>query len=302
MSISIRMVTSVMDQFDQIFPTDDACFSFLYEMKWPNGYRCPRCEHTSNYIISSRNSPLYECYNCHHQTTITAGTIMEKSRTPLRKWLLTMFLVAHSKCRVNAVWLSEHLVVTYKTAWTMLHKVRQAISQFDAAHLLEGLMKSGLQCYGNQNQNQNSSHTTSSKRPRKQSILVSRSNYYFAASYYKFKVIPYEYMNGKTITNYGEAMLEREHVSSRNINLFKIAHLSRHGDSGTILDLFKKAKSWLYKTFHGIGSKYLQAYLDEFCFRLNHSAQNVFESLSGLCMKPYNDQYSKTRGLVGVVA
>ncbi|MFX3634828.1 MAG: transposase [Candidatus Pristimantibacillus sp.] len=97
-------------------------------------------------------------------------------------------------------------------------------------------------------------------------------------------------------------MLEREHVSSRNVNQFKIGHLHRRGDTGTILDLFNKAKAWLNKTFHGIGSKYLQAYFDEYCFRLNHTSINVFELLTGLCLEPYNESRSTTKGLAEFVA
>lgn len=109
------------------FPTEDSCIPALFALKWPHGYRCPNCKHPRAYVIRTRRLPLYEC-SCHHQTSLTVGTIMEGSRTSLRKWITAMWLVSRSDKGINAVKLSSMIEVTSKTAWAMLHKIRTAIA------------------------------------------------------------------------------------------------------------------------------------------------------------------------------
>lgn len=233
----------------------------------------------SAFTITTRNSPLYECRACRHQTTLTAGTVMEKSRTSLRKWLLTMFLVAQSNCTVNAVWLSDYLSVTYKTAWAMLHKIRQAINLMDNNYLLQGEMKAAVEHYGKPH------NPTLSKHTQEHPVLVSAACEPHTPTYYKFKVIPIEHLSGKAITRYGEKEFRKEHVSNSNNNPLNIHQLYRQGDTRFIRSLFKKASAWINTSFHGIGRKYLQFYLDEFCFRLNHSNhQDALRHLSELCL------------------
>ncbi|MFX3632901.1 MAG: transposase [Candidatus Pristimantibacillus sp.] len=272
-------IASAIDQFELRFPTEEACLSYLIGLKWPNGYRCPRCKNCSAFTITTRNSPLYECRSCRHQTTLTAGTIMEKSRTSMRKWLLTIFLVTQSNSTVNAVWLSEYLEVTYKTAWAMLHKIRQAIHQMDNNILLEGEMKAAVEHYGKPH------NPTISKHSQEHPVLVSAACEPHTPTYYKFKVIPLEHLNGKTITRYGEKEFRKEYVSNKNKNPLIVHQLYRQGDTRFIRSLFKKASKWMNTAFRGIGRHYLQFYLDEFCFRLNFSThQDVLSHLSELCL------------------
>ncbi|WP_373232266.1 transposase, partial [Cohnella sp.] len=85
---------------------EDECIQALFEAKWPNGFRCPRCEHTLAYLISTRRLPLYECKSCHQQTSLTVGTIFEGSRTPLHLWFQALFLHTQTNS-VNALQLSQ---------------------------------------------------------------------------------------------------------------------------------------------------------------------------------------------------
>lgn len=73
-------------QFQKAFQMEEACHRHLVKMKWPDGFRCPKCKHDNAYEITTRKLPLYECVNCRHQTTVIAGTIFGKTRTDLVKW------------------------------------------------------------------------------------------------------------------------------------------------------------------------------------------------------------------------
>ncbi|WP_350340519.1 transposase [Paenibacillus hexagrammi] len=66
-----------LEQFQHQFSSEAICADALFRLKWPDGFRCPRCENSSFYVVKTRRIPLYECQKCRHQTTVTSGTIME---------------------------------------------------------------------------------------------------------------------------------------------------------------------------------------------------------------------------------
>lgn len=75
-------------QFQKEFNNEEACYKHLFQKKWENGFECHKCKHTHAYETKTRKLPLYECAKCHHQTSVTAGTIFEKTRTSLYLWVL----------------------------------------------------------------------------------------------------------------------------------------------------------------------------------------------------------------------
>lgn len=126
-------------EFQERFPTDEACRDYLFGVRWPNGFRCPRCGHDHGYRLEGR--PLVECGKCGYQASVTAGTIFHRSHVPLRKWFLAIFLVAQEKRGVSALALSKHRGVHYTTAWLMLHKLRRAMGERDSQYLLRGVVE-----------------------------------------------------------------------------------------------------------------------------------------------------------------
>ncbi|AGA59898.1 hypothetical protein Theco_3887 [Thermobacillus composti KWC4] len=118
------------------------CADMLFRIRWPEGYRCPRCQSTAYSVIRTRRLPLYECAVCRKQCSVISGTVMERSRTPLSKWFTAASLIAYN-C-VSAVYLSRRIGVTYKTAWLMLHKLRNAMAGAVEGDLLTGLVRLDL--------------------------------------------------------------------------------------------------------------------------------------------------------------
>jgi transposase-like protein len=109
-----------LDQFQNHFSTDSACIAYIFHTKWPEGFNCPRCKHSHAYVTTIRRLLLYECCQCRHQTSLISGTIMEGSRTELRKWILALFLFSFTNKGTTATELSKFINVTYKTAWANL--------------------------------------------------------------------------------------------------------------------------------------------------------------------------------------
>lgn len=128
-------------QFQKTFSTEEACYQHMYQIKWPEGFHCPKCGHDQAYEIKTRKQPLYECTECKHQTTLKVGTVFEKSRTDLAKWFWAIFLIAHDKRGVSATFLADELGIAYQTAWTMQHKIRKAMSKRDSMYSLAGIVE-----------------------------------------------------------------------------------------------------------------------------------------------------------------
>ena len=114
---------------------EDQCREFLASMRWPDGVRCPKCGSTEEPYIITRKSAgknkqpsLYRCRACRKQFTVTVGTIFEDSKIPLSKWLAALFLMCSSKKGISAHQLYRLLDLgSYRTAWFMCHRVREAM-------------------------------------------------------------------------------------------------------------------------------------------------------------------------------
>lgn len=79
--ISVAQQKSIgLIEFQRRFATEEACHDHLFRMKWPHGFKCPKCGHDQAYEIKTRRLPLYECAQCKRQTTVTVGTIFEKTK------------------------------------------------------------------------------------------------------------------------------------------------------------------------------------------------------------------------------
>ena len=119
-----RYPLTVLD-FQDMFPTDDACAQYLALLRWPEGFRCPHCNHSDAWKL---RSTVYRCRRCHRDVSLTAGTIFHRSRTPLRLWFQAVWYVVNQKQGVSALGLQRILgLKNYETAWTWLHKLRTAM-------------------------------------------------------------------------------------------------------------------------------------------------------------------------------
>jgi transposase-like protein len=114
------------DQFQAFFPDEAACLGYLERLSWPHGFLCPGCGRDRQPWRGSRQRLV--CRECGHQTTVTAGTLFQGTRTPLLTWFAAAWLVATAEQGVSARQLTRALDLgSYETAWTMLHRFRRAM-------------------------------------------------------------------------------------------------------------------------------------------------------------------------------
>ena len=114
------------NQFLEWFHDEDSCLEYLEKLRWPDGFICPRCNATDDSYRLSRGRLM--CRKCQYQSTVTAGTIFDKTRTPLRSWFAAAWYITNQKNGVSALGLQRMLGLgSYETAWTMLHRFRRAM-------------------------------------------------------------------------------------------------------------------------------------------------------------------------------
>jgi transposase-like protein len=120
-----------MNLTDPIFHDADKAREHLEKTRWPNGAECPHCGvvgQATSLQGTHHRAGLWKCNACRQQFTATVGTVFERSKVPLNKWLLASYMMASSKMGVSAHQLHRTLGVTYKTAWFMCHRLREAMN------------------------------------------------------------------------------------------------------------------------------------------------------------------------------
>ncbi|BBI34210.1 transposase [Cohnella abietis] len=118
-------------RFMEQFPDEQACRDYLFQVRWPRGFICTKCGENQYTLILTRH--LYECSNCRTQISITANTVMHRTKLPLSYWLLTFYWVASGE-QCSARKIAKTLQVQYRTALRLLDQVRYAMfrAEYDA--------------------------------------------------------------------------------------------------------------------------------------------------------------------------
>ncbi len=116
-----------LPEFQRWFPDEDACAQYLFELRWPEGFRCPRCGHDHAWALETK-AWTFECAGCARQTSVTAGTVMHGSKLSLEIWLWAAYLMATHSNGISALQLQKQLGLgSYKTAWLLCGKLRRAM-------------------------------------------------------------------------------------------------------------------------------------------------------------------------------
>ena len=100
--VQFQRSVSVPEFFER-YGTEEQCAAALVAMRWPGGFRCSRCSSGAHYVIGHGQRKLFQCRNCRHQTSLTAGTVMDSTKLPLRTWFPAIFLIAQAKTGLSAL-------------------------------------------------------------------------------------------------------------------------------------------------------------------------------------------------------
>jgi transposase-like protein len=263
-------------EFQMKFATEEACEQQLFQMKWPNGYRCEKCGGEYNSTITTRNLPLYQCNKCGYQATVIVNTILEKTRTPLTKWFIAIYGMATDKRGYSATQLAKDIEVSYPTAWLMLHKIREAMWKRDEKYRLSGIVEMDESYFGGPDEGGKRGRGT-----EKTKVLVGLSlEDDGSPGFAKMEVI--NDVKGKTILDFAQrnvasgSRISSDAYRSYNALAAKYQHTPKEFNPIDAPDHLKwlhvilsNAKAFIQGTFHGLDKTHLQRYLHEFCYRFN---------------------------------
>ena len=119
-----------LGEFQRRFVDEEACWLYLAESRWPDGFRCPRCGSEAAIKLPARR--LWRCRRCGRDTSVTAGTVLHRTRRPLTQWFWASYLVTTHTPGLSALQLQRQLGIgRYETAWAILHKLRRAMVRPD---------------------------------------------------------------------------------------------------------------------------------------------------------------------------
>ena len=295
-----------LKEFREQFAKEAACFEYLGQSRWPDGFVCPRCSGRKYWIKARRQS--YECSECGHQTSVTAGTILHRTHFSLREWFWAAYLMATHTPGMSGTQLQRQMGCSYKTAWYLLHRLRRGMVNESRSPLC-GRVEADEVIIGGPVRGKTGRGVTKDEK----STLV------FGA----VEVIVYTDKHGDRMEKAGRLRLAvTQRADANSIRRFLTAHVQPgseiytdgwKGYSKTALAdyhhelhppgthalhihrAFGNLKTWLNGTHHGVDPKYLQNYLDEFVFRFNRrkTPMAAFQTLLGLAAQKVPLGYEK---------
>ena len=277
----LRELPGDLPTFLARFGTDAQCRAYLALGRWPDGFRCAGCGHARAYSHHVRL--IEECAACGKQHSLLAGTIFEQTKTGLARWFLAIWLVTSSKGGISAMELQRQMGFgSYQTAWSWLHKIRKAMVRPDRARLadrveadetLVGGARPGKRGRGAAGKTVVAGAVESGRgkgrgrrlgRLRLQSVADAS-----AASLQGFLDVN----TAKPMTVATDGWAGYRNLPARGYDHEPVTLSASWGDASLRLPaihlVFGLAKRWLLGTPHGaVSKKHLQAYLDEYVFRL----------------------------------
>lgn len=263
-----------------MFPDEAACSDYLEKLRWMGRFSCPNCGAEAAPWRQSRGRLV--CRRCRYQTSVTSGTILEKTRTPLSTWFHAAWLVTTAKSGLSAKTLESTLGVSYRTAWTMLHRFRVAMVRSERGRLrgtveVDETMIGGVE------------HGGKRGRGASKEIVVIAVEVLEPSGFGRTRMRHVPSMSGADLVPFVcEVVAPGSEVHtdawkgydglSRHPYQRRVTNLAKSGDPAHVTmpgvhRIASLLKRWLLGTHQGaVRAEHLQAYLEEHTFRFNRRA------------------------------
>ncbi len=308
-----------LPEFQRLFPNDQACADYLERIRWNKVFVCPKCAQAGEPFRFEARPGVLRCRKCRKDTSLTAGTVMERTHTPLSTWFWGAYLVSTLTSGMSAVQFQRQLGLTrYETAFQILHKLRA------------GMVRQGRDMIGHGCAHVEVDETWVGGKTRGEGRGVHDQIPVIAAVEVRHKEKPGKRRGGriagrlrmealpdrtaKSLCAFVEgavdpsAMIVTDNWAGyKSLERRGYQHLAvtEGGDPAVAEEylpiihlVFSNLKTWINGAHHGVSPQHLQAYLNEFTFRFNRRFYpfNAFRSLLGIggdCEAPtYADLYS----------
>jgi transposase-like protein len=279
-------------EFQERFATEEACRTYLFACRWPDGFICPACGSTRAGKMHRRRL-LWQCKECGQQTSATAGTVVHGTHTPLRTWFWAAYLIATHHPGISAKQLQRQLGLSrYETAWLILQKLRRAMVAPER-ELLKREVEIDEFWLGGYEEGLKGS------RQRGKKALVGVAIEVRGAGSGRLRLAVLSDSSGPTLRDFTATTTEKGAiVHTDGLQSYRV--LAKHGydhrrrPQGTAApgeQLLPRAhraisnlKAWMHGTHRGVSEEHLPVYLDEYVFRHNRrgTPMAAFQTLLGL--------------------
>ena len=298
-----------LPEFQRLFPDEAACAAYLERARWRDGFICDRCgTHKEPYRFIKRPGVL-RCRHCNRDTRLTAGTVMERTHTPLSVWFWGAYLLSSQTPGMSAVQFQRQLGLScYETAFQILHKLRAGMVRPDQDRIggqPEIVVEADETWVGGRTRGKGrgvhdmvlvACAVEVLQRKRTSSLNKRKTGRY--AGRVRLSVVPDR--SAKSLVGFieravapGSSIITDDWSGYATLRKRGYLHtaVAERGDmevAETFLPIihlvFSNLKTWLRGTHHGVSPQHLQAYLNEFTFRFNRRFYpfNAFRSLLGI--------------------
>ncbi len=264
---SLECQKTALQTFDQLFPTEEASVAFLFPIRWPRGFICPFCHTRHPHLIPQR---YLTCAHCGNRTSLTSNTIMHGAKKSVRDWLLAIWWFSGSGFGTSAKELQRLLDIScYQTAWTWLRKLRLVMGRADRTRC-HGVVEIGF------------GTVTPARERNEQALILTGAEIVLSLDITgRIRMHHIARLDEETLSSFlqgtvqsGSTLLSDEQALADMANRcgFYCTVPAQPWSSTRISELNQSFETCLH-TVHrgGVTTKYLQLYLDEFCFRNNAS-------------------------------
>jgi len=288
--------TIPLSEFMQAFGDESKCQAHLFSLRWPDGFRCPECGHDKHCQLHAR--AIYQCNGCHHQTSLTAGTLFAYSKLPLTTWFLAIYLITQEKNGISALELSRQLGISYNAAWRVKHKLMQAMKERDDKQPLEGFIQLDDVYWGGVRRG-SKGRQAKGKRPFVAAVALSEEGHPLrmrlsaVKGFRKQELIDWakHHLKPKTVVLSDGLACFR---SVEAAQAFHFAVVTGGGPDCAELPYFRwvntmisNVKNAMHGTYHAIRLKHLPRYLAEFSYKFNRrfDLRGMLNRLLFACMR-----------------
>ena len=290
---------NIINIFKQ-FPDQESCIKYLEQKRWNNKPVCPYCQSENTNPLKSENRFRHHCNGCRKSFSVTIGTIFEDSRLPLQKWFLAISLMLNAKKGISSRQLARDLELPVKTAWSVNHRIRKAMKQDSS--LLSGIVEMDETYVGGKprkeakkkDKDDDDKGNPRGRGTKKECVvgMIERNGKVRASNVNK------DSLKAKDLKDLVRANVDLENTTlmtdeyrgyltmKRIINHLSINHSKEYArgiiHTNTIESFWAILKRGIMGQFHKVSKKYLNAYVDEFCWRFNERKNpDVFDKLIG---------------------
>jgi len=298
-------------KFIEEFPNENSCKEHFRRIREQEGIKCKKCGGTKHYWLKAKFQ--WQCSECNFRTTLRSGSMMENSNLPFRKWYLAMAFMSFSKKGISAKELQKQLEhKRYATVWSMMHRIRQAMGQRERLYNLEGMVELDEGYFTtetNKHDKQNLKRGRGSQKQTNVAVMaestpledVETGRTSKHCRYFKMKVLKShssEEINEVTKKNFDEKCIVFSDKSTSYVDISRYVdvHVIEKSTKETTVKTLpwvhiaiSNAKRTLLGIYHKINGKYLQLYLDEFCYKLNrrYFGDRLFDRLTVAMVNNY---------------